>query len=81
MEFPSCICLVSFSWSSFPGLIFLVLSPVRFQISDCKFQVSGVIFHTLDFGFQIKLSDFIIQLFEILVVRYAVGLDIETFAL
>ena len=40
VEFPSFIFLVSYSWSSFPGLTYLVLSPFIFQILDFKFQVS-----------------------------------------
>ena len=44
VEPPSFIFLVSHSWSSFPALIFLVLSPFRFQISDFIFHISDSIF-------------------------------------
>ena len=67
VEPPSFIFLVSYSWSSFPGLIFLVLSPFRFQIpdfrfqiSDSRFQISDLRFHISDFRFHVP--DFRFQL-------------------
>ena len=54
VEPPSFLFLVSYSWSSFPGLIFLALSPFGFQVSDSRFQVSDFIFHISDFGFKIS---------------------------
>ena len=66
-EPPSFIFLVPSSWSSFLGLIFLVLSPFRCQISDSRFQIPDFWFLISYFWFQIsdvryQLSDFKFQI-------------------
>ena len=49
VELPSFIFLVSYSWSASPGLIFLVLSPFRFQMSGVRSHISCFIFQISDF--------------------------------
>ena len=63
-HFYSPILIFSYSWSSFPGLIFQVLCPpdFRFQISDLGFQISEFIFEISYSYIRFKISDFIFQM-------------------
>ena len=64
VEFPSFIFLVSYSWSSFPGLTYLVLSPLswselvyvelKFSVPGCKYQWWFWVSYIFPFDVQIQ---------------------------